>query len=90
MSLTTDLTGIHTAKDQTKDAVAGWSKLEYMYRQLVEGNQAIQKIVDDGSFDLIPANLKAGLVDLWSVFQAAQVAIEDNANRTELVNFSPG
>jgi len=89
MSLSNELSDIHTARDEAKDAIEAWSQMEGGYRQLVQRNQKIQEIVDGGSFDTIPANIKAALVDLWGVYKAAQVAIEGNADRNELVNWSP-
>lgn len=90
MSLTTEMGRVNNVKGEAKDVIDALSQMAGGYQELVQRNQAIQNIVDASSFDTIPADLKAALVDLWGVFQAAQAAIEGNTDRTELVNFSPG
>ncbi len=72
------LTTLKQEKDQRDDAIKVKVALQRVYDVIVEANAEIQNIVDGGSFNTIPTNVKTVMNSAWTTLKASQAAFEDS------------
>ena len=85
----TDLEQCWTEQQQIRDAIAARAALEYATRVLDEAHQKIQELVDSGSFDTIPTDLKVALNAWWTIIKAARASIGANEDIMDVYNWRP-
>ena len=89
MSVLTDLNTCWTEKTQREDTFAARATLENATNVLDECHQTIQALVDSGSFNTIPTDLKATLNDWWIIIKTARTSIGGNADIMDVFNWRP-
>ena len=89
MSVITDLNQCWTEKTQREDAFAARAVLENATNVLDECHQTIQALVDSGSFNTIPTDLKATLNDWWTIVKTARSSIGMNSDIMDVFNWRP-
>ncbi len=89
MTIQTDLDTTWQEKEQREDAFAARAALESVSQHLDEAHQTIQALVDSGSFNTIPTDLKATLNNWWTIIKTARATIAGNVNIMTVYNWRP-
>ena len=89
MSVLGDLNTCWTEKTQREDAFKARATLENATMVLDECHQKIQELVDSGSFNTIPTDLKATLNDWWTIVKTARTSIGTNSDIMSVYNWRP-
>ena len=89
MTVLTELDKNFTEKVESEDLLEVRAALENATNVLREADTNIQRIVDNGNYAKIPAQLTAQF-NLWrGLFQTATTAIEANPNIQDILNWRP-
>jgi len=89
MSVITDLDDTFQSKTQAEDAFVARSHLENASNTILELNAKIQKIIDSGNFNTIPADLKQALNRWWIIYKDAQIEAEADAEIVDIFQWRP-
>ena len=87
MAIATELSQLWEEKAQRDDTFEARAALQNWRTETTRTNALIQAIVDEGSFDTIPTDLKNALLAAWNAVKAADTAMED-ADVAEALNWS--
>ena len=87
MSISTDLDLLLLERNQRLDAFRVRALTQELYDTLSDYDDQIQTIVDAGSIDTIPDNIKATLNQSWQVMKDARSGIEGNAGIMEMLTW---
>ena len=89
MTVQQDLDTTWQEQQQSQDAFAARATLENCTNTIEETHQAIQSLVDAGSFSTIPTDLKQALNQWWTIVKAARTSIGSNADIMTAFNWRP-
>lgn len=89
MTVETDLDSTWESNVQSGDAITARATLEDCSRKLDECHQSIQALVDSGSFNTIPAELKTTLDDWWVIIKTARSSIAADSDIMTALNWRP-
>lgn len=89
MTVLTDLDTIFLEKEQREDAFAGRAALEDCTNVIEQTHQTIQALVDSGSYNTIPTDLKAALNQWWTIIKTARSSIVSDSDIMDVFNWRP-
>ena len=88
-TITENLDAMKTNLNQASYQMNAFVLLQGNYKNTVEVNIAIQKLVDEGQFDQIPLNVKQALNQAWTALKNYIATIEANQNIMEAFEWGP-
>ena len=89
MTVANDLTSIWIEKGQREDAFTVRATLEDATNTIDQCHQRVQEIVDSGSFNTIPDELKQALNQWWIIIKTARTSIAQNPDIMAAFNWRP-
>lgn len=89
MSVTTDLEQCWAEKTQREAVFTARAALENCTNNIEECHQKIQELVNSGSFDTIPTDLKKALNAWWGIVKTARTSIGTDGSIMSVFEWRP-
>jgi hypothetical protein len=89
MSVSDTLTQEWTEKSQMEDVFTARAQYEGATNQLEDAYQQVEAIIDAGSFDTVPNDVKTAMLEWRTIIQTFRTSVNANADIMAILNWRP-